>query len=142
MDMTTMQALRVVLQEAECEALERVRLDFERSSMQREDFAARGIMGRFAANCHFKSSVQSRYWVQSFHYLNDTYFDLERVFTRAQRRTGRVLESLHTLADASESVPPALQSAIMDLSRIVSMGEDIANEAGEEDSEEESEEED
>ena len=87
MDMITTQALRVVLQEAECDILEKVRLDLERSRMTVEDLAVRGTIGRFIMNRDLEhedvlydsiGDPRDKSWCALLEYWRDSYFALEQ----------------------------------------------------------------
>ena len=71
MDSAAYVALSTALERELPSVLEDMLLKIERTRMEREDLAARGVQGRFVANCHLSVTVQTRYWITSFQELND-----------------------------------------------------------------------
>jgi hypothetical protein len=94
MDAATHAGLAVALDHNLPTALQDAMLETERARMRCEDLATHAIMGRATANCGLKPSVQSRHWVQSFHDLTDSVFDLEDHLRETQTLARRALTAL------------------------------------------------
>ena len=126
MDAASLGALSTALDVSLPSALKDALQQLERAQMEREDLAARGIQGRFAANRSFNSRVDSRYWIQSFHFVNDEYFEAVRRHRADLREVQRVATT------AGTDVATAVDQMLEDLG---SVGEETESDDEDEDDE-------
>ena len=93
-------ALDVSLPSALADALQQL----ERTRMEREDLAARGIRGRFACNCNFEQDPSGRYWIQSFHSVCDMHLDAVRAHRANLREVQQMVSTRTTVATAVDQM--------------------------------------
>ena len=98
-------ALDVSLPSALADALQQL----ERTRMEREDLAARGIQGRFACNCNFVQDASGRYWIQSFHSVCDMHLDSVRAHRANLREVQQMVSTRTTVATIATAVDQMLE---------------------------------
>ena len=109
MDATSFVALSTALDISLPSALEDALQQLERARMEREDPAARGIQGRFAANCSFVQDVSGRYWIQSFHSVCDMHLESVRNHRANLREVQRMVSTATTDATIATAVDQMLE---------------------------------
>ena len=130
MDATSFVALSTALDISLPSALEDALQQLERTRMEREDLAARGIQGRFACNCNFVQDASGRYWVQDFHRASDMWLEAIRSHRVDLLEVHRVATTTRARADLAVTV--AVDQMLEDLG---SVGEETEGDDEDEDDE-------